>query len=210
MERAKQVAKILLRIKAVKLSINPSFTYSSGIKSPIYCDNRLIPSYPEEREKIISAWEEVIKENNIEFDVIAGTATAGIPWASFLAYKLNKPMVYVRSKPKGHGAGKQVEGTMHSGSRVLIVKDLISTGGSSLSSAQACQREHQAEIVGVLAIFNYQLKKSVQQFKENNISLFALSNFSTLVDVATENNFLPPEDKANVLAWNHDPHNWGQ
>ena len=129
---AKEIAQILLEKQAVKISTDPPFTWTSGMKSPIYCDNRLLISYPEERKKILEGFKNLIAENNLEFDVIGGTATAAIPWAAFLAFDLDKPMVYIRPKPKGHGAGRRVEGTMEKGSRVLIVEDLISTGGSSI------------------------------------------------------------------------------
>lgn len=203
-----EIASILLNIKAVTLSTNPPYTWTSGIKAPIYCDNRLLISYPEERAKIIAGFEKLIEENNLEFDVIGGTATAAIPWASFLAMKLNKPLVYIRPKPKDYGAGKQVEGTMPKGARVLIVEDLISTGGSSIRSGEACEREFDAKVVAVIAIFNYEMEKSKQEFSTKNIPLFTLSNFSTLIQVATEQNYLKPEDKENVLQWSKDPEHW--
>ncbi len=127
----KEIAKILLEKNAVKISTDPPFVWTSGLKSPIYCDNRLLVSYIDSRKKIITGFKKLIEDQNLEFDVIAGTATAAITWAAFLAAELDKPMVYVRPKPKGHGTGKQVEGTMSDGSRVLIVEDLFSTGGSS-------------------------------------------------------------------------------
>src|SRR3989338_9576666 len=164
MDTEEKVAQALLNIKAVQVRINPPFTWNTGLLAPIYCDNRLLISYPKERDLIIKGFKELIVSNNLQFDVIAGTATAGIPWASFLAMELNKPMVYVRAHPKDYGKTKQVEGFMPTGSRVLIVEDLISTGRSSLTSATACQREYNAKIAGVIAIFDYQMERAQQSF----------------------------------------------
>ena len=208
MTTAEETAKILLSIKAVTVSTNPPYTWASGMKAPIYCDNRLLISYPEERRKIINGFKKLIADNNLQFDVIGGTAMAAVPWASFLAYELNKPMVYIRPEPKGHGKGKQVEGFMKPGSRVLIVEDLISSGGSSLKSAAACQREYNAVITNIIAIFNYQMNQSKQAFHATHISLHTLSNFSTLIDVATQENYLTPTEKKQALSWSEDPENW--
>ena len=140
--------------------------------------------------------------------MLAGTATAAIPWAAFLAVELNKPMVYVRAQPKDYGATKQVEGFMQKGARVLIVEDLISTGRSSLTSAMACQREYKAQVEGVLAIFNYEMKRAKESFAENKIKLFALSNFSSLINVAAEAKYLNEEEKQSALSWSADPDAW--
>ena len=204
MTTAELIAKILLKLNAV----NPPFTWSSGLRTPIYCDNRLINSYPVEREQIVEGLKNLIKKNNIEFDVIAGTATAAISWAAFLAQVLSKPMVYVRPKPKGYGAGKQVEGTMKKGSRVLIVEDLISTGASALQSAVACKREYNAVVTNVIAIFTYQMQKAKDAFVEANVTLHTLSDFSKLVEIATKEKYLSEEDKAIALEWSKDPQAW--
>lgn len=203
-----EIAEILLNKKAVQISTNPPFTWTSGLRSPLYCDNRLLISFPEEREKIINAFIEIITENKIEFDVIGGTATAAIPWASFLAMKLRKPLVYIRPKPKEYGAGKQVEGTMERGSRVLIVEDLISTGGSSLRSAEACYKEYNATCVGVLAIFSYELEKAKQEFTSKKIPLFTLSNIASLLLVAEEKKYITPEQKNDIVQWKQNPETW--
>ena len=134
---ARQVAEILLNVNAVKLNVKEPFTYTSGIVSPIYTDNRVLISYPEERKFIVDGYINLIKERGLKPEYIAGTATAGIPWAAFVAERLDLPMVYVRNKPKGHGAGKQIEGMLPEGKSVLIIEDLVSTGGSSLNSVQA-------------------------------------------------------------------------
>jgi len=210
MTQEETIAKMLLDIKAVKVKVDPPFIWNTGLLAPIYCDNRLLISYPKERSLVVEGFKKLIVENNLQFDVIAGTATAGIPWAAFLAVELNKPMVYVRSQPKDYGATKQVEGFMEKGSRVLILEDLISTGRSSLTSVAACQREYNAQIIGVLAIFNYQMKIAKQSFSEAEISLMTLSNFSTLVQVAVAENYLTEEEKQNALSWGEDPEAWHQ
>lgn len=203
---AKEIAQILLEKQAVKISTDPPFTWTSGMKSPIYCDNRLLISYPEERKKILEGFKNLIAENNLEFDVIGGTATAAIPWAAFLAFDLDKPMVYIRPKPKGHGAGRRVEGTMEKGSRVLIVEDLISTGGSSIRSAQACEREFDAKIVAAMAIFTYGFEISKKGFEEFGIPFFTLSDFTSLVEVLD----VSEEERALVLGFSEDPEGWGR
>ncbi len=208
MTSAKEIAKLLLDIKAVTVRTNPPFTWASGIKAPIYCDNRLLISYPQERWQIIDCFIALIKEKKIEFDVIGGTATAAIPWAAFLSYELNVPMVYIRPEQKDHGKGKQVEGTIPSGSKVLIVEDLISTGGSSIKSAQACIREYHAQVSAVLAIFTYEMQKATAAFQEAGITPYALSSFSTLLSVAIEEKCLKPNEKMLAESWSADPENW--
>lgn len=208
MNREEIIAKNLLKIKAVQVRVKPPFRWNTGILAPIYGDNRLTISYPDERSFIVEEFKKIIQDNRLEFDVIAGTATAAIPWAAFLAWDLEKPMVYVRAQPKDYGAQKQVEGTMLKGSRVLIVEDLISTGRSSLASAAACEREYQAKIVAVLAIFNYEMEKAKKAFAEADINLFTLCNFSALIKVATEEKYLTPEEKSEALDWCKDPESW--
>src|SRR3990167_6060841 len=201
MQREEKIAKLLLDVNAVKVCVNPPFIWNTGLLAPIYTDSRLLISYPNERKAVVEAFEKLILENNLEFDVIAGTATAGIPWAAFLVFELHIPMVYVRAQPKDYGAAKQVEGRMEKGARVLIVEDLISTGRSSLTSAMACQREYKAQVEGVLAIFNYEMKRAKESFAENKIKLFALSNFSSLINVAAEAKYLNEEEKQSALSW---------
>ena len=151
-----------------------------------------------------------VLENNLELDVIAGTATAGIPWAAFLALELDKPLVYVRAQPKDYGAVKQVEGFMEKGSHVLIVEDLISTGRSSLISVAACQREYDAHIEGVVAIFDYQMRLAKESFAAAGIKLFTISNFFTLIHVAAEEQYLSNEEKESALLWGNNPEVWHQ
>jgi len=201
---AQKIAQILLKKQAVKISVDPPFTWTSGLKSPIYCDNRLLISYPQERQKILDGFKQLINDHHLEFDVLGGTATAAIPWAAFLAHELNVPMVYIRPKPKSHGAGKQVEGTMEKGARVLIVEDLFSTGGSSIKSAEACVREYEAEVVGVMAIFSYQMKKCVEAFAESGLKNFVLSDFPTLVQELE----MSDEQKVLISQFSKDPEGW--
>jgi orotate phosphoribosyltransferase len=208
MSTAENIAKLLLDIKAVRVQVNPPFVWNTGLLAPIYCDNRLLISYPKERRLVVDGLRQLVADNSLEFDVIAGTATAGIPWASFLALELNKPMVYVRSQPKDYGKAKQVEGTMPEGSRVLIVEDLISTGRSSLTSATACQKEYGAKIVAVISIFDYEMDRARKSFGEEKISLFSLSNFSTLVEVAAKEKHLTEQEKENALSWGNNPDVW--
>jgi orotate phosphoribosyltransferase len=201
---SKEVAKILLEKFAVKVSVNNLFTWTSGIKSPIYCDNRLLISYPEEREKIIEGFKLKIKENDLKFDVIGGTSTAGIPWASFLAQSLNLPMIYIRSKPKSHGAGNQIEGTMKKYSKVLIVEDLLSTGGSAVSSIKACQKEFDAEVIAVLGIFSYGFSVLENSFKNINIPFFTLSNYKSILEelnISLEEKIILKDFSKNPKIW---------
>ena len=165
MNKKEQTAKILFDLKAVKINVKEPFTFSSGIKSPIYCDNRVILGYPEAREQIVQGFLDIIDTENT--DVIAGVATAGISWAAFIAEKLGKPMAYVRSKPKGHGVGRQIEGAETAGKRVAVIEDLISTGGSSINAAEVL-RNSGADSVEVKAIFSYNFKSAFENFEKIN------------------------------------------
>jgi orotate phosphoribosyltransferase len=172
------IAKALLDNEAVKISLEKPFAWTSGISSPIYCDNRLLISSLSARNLILDKFIEKISLENWQPEVIAGTATAGIPWAAFLAERMQLPMVYIRPKPKAHGSGKQVEGTMKQGAKVLIIEDLFSTGNSSIVSAKACQREFDAEIISIGAIFSYGFPACKENFEVANSPYFSLENFS--------------------------------
>jgi orotate phosphoribosyltransferase len=202
-----QVAEILLKIKAVTLSPNKPYKFTSGIISPIYCDNRLLMSYPEERLKIRDFFIETIKDNNINFDIIAGTATSGIPHAAWLADKLEKPMIYVRAKAKEHGKENLIEGKLEKGQKVLVIEDLFSTGGSSAFVVKALQ-DAGCLVEFCLAIFSYELKQINENFTRLNCTPIALSNFSTLIDIAVKNNYIKEKDKKKVLEWSKDPWKW--
>lgn len=206
---ARQIAEGLLSIGAVALRPHQPFTWTSGIKSPIYCDNRLTMSYPEIRDLIAASFAAVISERYPEAEVVAGTATAGIPHAAFTAQKLGLPMAYVRDKAKGHGKENQIEGLIKPGQKVIVIEDLISTGGSSIKAAQAI-REAGAEPLAVMAIFSYQLDKAVQAFEESGVVLQTLSNYSALIEVAVEQGLIKPEDLALLKSWREDPSSFGQ
>ena len=163
---AQQIAEALLKINAVKVKIDPPFRWVSGIYSPVYCDNRLLISYPEQRKAVVEGFKQIIQEKNLTPDVIAGTATAAIPWAAFVAYDLNLPMVYIRPEKKEHGAGKQIEGVIQEGQKVLIIEDLISTGGSSIKAAEAVKTEAKGVVTDILAIVTWELQKATDRFQE--------------------------------------------
>lgn len=206
---AKKIAGRLLDIGAVALRPHQPFTWTSGIKSPIYCDNRLTMSYPDIRDLIAESFAAIIRESYPDTEVIAGTATAGIPHAAFVAQKLGLPMAYIRDKAKGHGKENQIEGLIRTGQKVVVIEDLISTGGSSIKAAQAV-REAGADTLGVLAIFSYQLDKAVQAFADAGIPLRTLSNYGTLIDVAVERGEIQSEDLALLKSWREDPGSFGK
>ncbi|WP_374056609.1 orotate phosphoribosyltransferase [Rossellomorea sp. FM04394] len=203
-----EIAKKLLDIEAVFLNPSEPFTWSSGIKSPIYCDNRLTLSYPAVRDEISTGLVEIIKENFPHVEVIAGTATAGIPHAAWVSEKLNLPMCYVRSKAKAHGKGKQIEGKAAPGQKVVVVEDLISTGGSCITAVNAL-REAGCDVLGVVAIFTYELEKGKRMFDEQDIEAYALSDYSSLLDAAVQNEIIREDELEQLKLWREDPENWG-
>ena len=199
------IAKILLDAQAVVLNSKRPFTYSSGIKSPVYCDNRILMSFPEKREAIIRAFLDKIKGK--EFDVIAGIATAGIPWCTWLAKELNKPMIYVRGKAKEHGKENQIEGKMSKNQKIIVIEDLVSTGSSSIFAIEAIKQAG-GVVEDCMAIFTYELDSSIRKFKEVNCNLTTLTNFTTLIKVASEINYIKPEEKSIILSWKENPEEW--
>ncbi|MGX7148907.1 orotate phosphoribosyltransferase [Enterococcus ureasiticus] len=206
-ELAKKIAKDLLEIEAVFLSPNEPFTWASGIKSPIYCDNRITMSYPVVRKDIANGLAEKIKQTYPDVEVIAGTATAGIPHAAWVADILDLPMVYIRSKAKEHGKGNQIEGRIFKGQKMVVIEDLISTGGSVLEAADAAQREG-ADVLGVAAIFTYELPKGKETFAAHKMELITLTNYSKLIDAALESNYIEENDVALLKEWKQYPENW--
>ena len=196
----KQVAEILLQVGAVELSPNDPFTWASGIQSPIYCDNRLTMADPVGRKVIAKGLANIIREQFPEANVVAGTATAGIPHAAWIADELELPMAYIRSTPKGHGQGRQTEGNMQKGDRAIIGEDLISTGGSSLNAAEAVKREGY-DVAGDVSIFTYGLNKADDMFKEAGLEYASLTNFAALVEVAEQNGAIAKEDIDGLLSW---------
>jgi len=205
MERT--VAEILLGIKAVKLRADPPFRWASGMLSPIYIDNRMLMSYPAERKTIVNCLANVIKGMGIKADVIAAVATSGIPWAAWVAADLEKPMIYVRPKPKDHGLENLIEGRIEPGQNAVVIEDLVSTGGSSVSVVKTI-REAGGKADNCLAIFSYEFRKAIDNFKEAKCRLITLTNFSTLAQVATEMGFIKKDEKETILEWSKDPDNW--
>jgi orotate phosphoribosyltransferase len=206
MDLSKEIAKSLLQINAVKLSPQNPFTWASGIKSPIYCDNRITLSFPAVRDLIINGFVEKSKVFE-PFDIVAGVATAGIPHGALLADRLAKPFIYVREKAKSHGRQNQIEGLITEGSRVLVIEDLISTGGSSLKAVEAL-REAGCIVVGILAIFTYGFDKATSVFKEANCPFDTLSDYDTLIVQAIDNQYVMPEELATLSAWRQSPETW--
>lgn len=204
---AKQIAEKLLQIKAIKLDPTNHFTWASGWFSPIYCDNRKTLSYPEVRTFIKDSFVKVIKENFKDFDVIAGVATGAIAQGALVADALEKPFVYIRSQAKDHGLGNQIEGKLDAGQKVLIIEDLISTGGSSLSAAEAV-RNAGCEVVGMVAIFTYNFQKAIDAFNAANVKLITLSNYNILIQQALETGYITTEDVELLNQWRIAPDKW--
>lgn len=204
---AREVAEYLLEIKAVVLNPAEPFTWASGLKSPIYCDNRKTLSHPKVRNYIKTAFADTISEEFKNCDVIAGVATAGIPHGVLIADVLNKPFIYVRDKAKGHGLENQIEGKLDKGQKVVVVEDLISTGGSSLKAVDAI-RAAGGEVLGLGAIFTYGFEKSVKAFDAARCPLFTLSDYPTLLEVATAQDYITAKEKQLLLEWYKNPEGW--
>lgn len=203
-----QISEALLETGAVSLRPNRPFTWSSGLKSPIYCDNRITISHPSVRDLIALGFAEAIRERYPQAEVVAGIATGGIPHGAFVAQKLNLPMIYVRDKAKGHGKENLIEGDLKPGQKVVMIEDLISTGGSSIKAALAV-REAGAEVLGVLAIFSYQLDKATVNFKEAGIPFDSLSNYTALIDVALKLGKIGEQDIEPLRSWRENPERYG-
>ena len=207
MTLASRIAAYLLDIQAVYLKPENPFTWASGIKSPIYTDNRITLSYPETRNFIENGFVDTIKAHFPEVEVIAGTATAGIPHGAIIADKMSLPFAYIRSKPKDHGAGNQIEGRVLKGQKMVIIEDLISTGGSVLDAAAAAKREG-ADVLGVVAIFTYELPKASQNFEEAGVQLLTLSTYSDLIQVAKEKGYITADGLQLLQKFKEDQENW--
>lgn len=203
----KQIASHLLDIGAVFLRPNDPFTWSSGIKSPIYCDNRLTLSFPNVRKDIATGLQKLIEEHFPEVDVIAGTATAGIPHAAWVSDLMNLPMCYVRSKAKSHGQGNQIEGKVTKGQKVVVVEDLISTGGSAITCVEAL-REAGCEVLGIVSIFTYELQAGQDKLDAANVASYSLSNYSALIEVALEKGIIAEGDLTKLQEWRQNPAEW--
>ncbi|MDO5365819.1 orotate phosphoribosyltransferase [Streptococcus dysgalactiae] len=207
MTLASRIAADLLDIQAVYLKPENPFTWASGINSPIYTDNRITLSYPETRNLIENGFVDTIKAHFPEVEVIAGTATAGIPHGAIIADKMSLPFAYIRSKPKDHGAGNQVEGRVLKGQKMVIIEDLISTGGSVLDAVAAAKREG-ADVLGVVAIFTYELPKASQNFEEAGVQLITLSTYSDLIQVAKEKGYITADGLQLLQKFKEDQENW--
>jgi len=202
---SRQVAEALLEIKAVSIvGEDQLFTWVSGIKSPVYCDNRMTISFPKVRDLIANGFADRIRTKYKDVEVIAGTATAGIPHAAWVAQILDLPMVYVRSNPKGHGKGKQIEGYLKPGSKVVLIEDLLSTGGSSMKACEAL-REEGAEVLSVLAIFSYNFAQVDAIFNEKEIAFETLTDYKTILPIEVEKNYVDESSKETLLKWSDNP-----
>ena len=206
---AAKTAESLLEIKAVKLNKNNPFTWASGWKSPIYCDNRKTLSYPSIRTFLRQKFSEIIKEEFGDVDVIAGVATGAIAIGVLVAQELGKPFVYVRSGSKGHGLRNKVEGVYSAGQTVVVIEDLISTGGSSLAAVEAL-RDGGADVKGMVAIFTYGFKVAEDRFKEADVRLFTLSDYNMLIDQAATSGYVKDEDIQSLQVWRQNPAEWGK
>ncbi|MDD5469713.1 MAG: orotate phosphoribosyltransferase [Candidatus Peribacteraceae bacterium] len=210
MPHGKRIAELLINIGAVKLSVDPPFTWTSGIKSPIYCDNRMLYSHPEARKFVVDALVQRIRSLSVEPDAIAGTATAAIGWAALVADRMDLPFVYVRSKAKEHGAQKRIEGDSVAGKHVVLVEDLFSTGGSAISSVEALREEGKATVSDVVAIFTYEMNASTEKAQEARVQLHPLSTFGILLEVAVEQGRLEPDALVKVGEFSSNPQEWGK
>lgn len=205
----KIVAKQLLDVKAVKLNVENPFTWASGWKSPIYCDNRKVLSYPAARKVVYESFVEIINKHFKDVDVIAGVATGAIAYGMLVAEAMGKPFVYVRPKPKDHGTGSQIEGDLPKGAKVVVVEDLISTGGSSLSAVD-CLQKSGAVVLGMVAIFTYNFIRARRAFEYANVELHTLSHYEALLEEAVAENYIKQEDMEVLKQWRINPENWGK
>lgn len=206
-QRAAKLAKFLLEIHAVKLNPDQPFTWTSGIQSPIYCDNRMVLSFPEVRNLVKNELAAMKKAHFPQADLLAGIATGGIAHGALVADLLNMSYCYVRPEPKMYGLKNQIEGRMQPGDKVVLIEDLISTGKSSLQAADAV-REAGGELVGLLALFTYGFSDAEQRFKDAGIPFYTISNFATLCEVAVKEGFLPAEKLQPVLEFAKNPQGW--
>jgi orotate phosphoribosyltransferase len=204
----KKTAEYLLQIKAIKLQPSNPFTWASGWKSPIYCDNRKTLSFPEVRSYIRDSFAAIIKDLYPQTEMIAGVATGAIAHGALVSDKLGLPFIYVRSGAKEHGLGNQIEGYFEKGQKVVVIEDLISTGGSSLNAVNAL-RESGCEVLGMVAIFTYEFKKAADAFASQNCQLNVLSNYSVLVETALKTGYIGQTEVETLKNWRLDPVNWG-
>jgi orotate phosphoribosyltransferase len=207
MDNKKAVAEKLLQINAIKLSVDKPFTWASGWKSPIYCDNRKVLSYPYARDFIKSELCNLIFQSYNDSEIIAGVATAGIAWGAMAADQLKLPYIYVRPKPKDHGLGNQIEGFYEDGKKVIVVEDLISTGKSSLLVVDVL-RNAGLQIAGMVSIFNYGFDEAKNAFAKANVNIRSLTDYDSIIALAVEKNIVAENDQNTLLNWRADPANW--
>ena len=203
-----QTAELLLKLKAIKLNPNDPFIWTSGWKSPIYCDNRILLSDPKSRNIIANYFSEIIKNKYDDVEVIAGVATGAIGIGILVAQKLNLPFIYVRPEAKKHGRKNQIEGKISENQKIVVIEDLISTGKSSLNAVKVL-RESNLEVLGMVAIFTYGFNKSIENFEKNKIDLDTLCDYNELIKKATEIKYVSKKDSETLKKWNEDPENWG-
>ena len=209
MTNEKAVAEKLLQVGAVKLSPAEPFTWASGWKSPIYCDNRKVLSFPYVRDFIKSEMCNVIFEQFGEADMLAGVATAGIPWGAMAADQLKLPYIYVRPKPKEHGLGNQIEGAYEPTNKILVIEDLISTGKSSLQVVDVL-RKAGLQVIGMVSIFNYGFNIADEAFQKANVPFKSLTNYSSMIDLAVEKGIVDPSTQDLLMQWRESPSTWNQ
>ena len=204
---ADKISEILLNLNAVMLRTKPPFRWTSGILSPIYTDNRILMSYPKQRDFIVNSFIKLIRKNKIKFDGFAGTATAGIPWAAWLSQKLKKPMIYVRSEAKEHGKENLVEGKIEEGKIYIVVEDLVSTGSSSINTINAL-RDKNGVVEHCIAIFTYELEKAKINFENANVKLLTLTDFTSFVKTALKKKYISKEQLSHIMDWKKHPEGW--
>ena len=209
MKRELVVAEKLVQINAVKLNIQNPFTWASGWKSPIYCDNRKILSFPHVRDFIKSEMTNAVFTEFPDAEVIAGVATAGIPHGALIADLLSLPFIYVRSKPKEHGMGNQIEGVLETGQKVVVIEDLISTGKSSMEAVDAIKAAG-GEVIGLCSVFNYGFDTAAEVFIKNNIKTLSLSNYDALLELSLERKTISEQELEHLRTWRQDPSAWGK
>jgi len=207
MTNQQAVAEKLLQIKAIRLNAENPFTWASGWKSPIYCDNRRILSFPHEREFIKSEMSNLIFTEFQDAELLAGVATAGIAWGALSADQLKLPFIYVRPKPKEHGLGNQIEGYYEPGQKVVVVEDLISTGKSSLQVVEVL-RQQKVDVLGMVSIFQYGFDTAVNAFKEANVPFFSLTSYPVLIEMAIQKGLVAADQQDVLMEWSKDPGNW--
>lgn len=204
---ADKIAEILLKINAVIIRTENPFKLVSGLLSPIYTDHRLLMSYPQERDFVVKSLIRLLKKKNIQFDAVAATATAGIPWGAWISQKLDRPMAYVRGESKDHGRENLVEGIIGQNKKYLIVEDMVSTGKSSVNTINAV-RQKGGIVEDCIAIFTYDFQKAKENFGSQNVKLHTLTNFTSMAKSAIKNNYINKEQLAKLREWNSSPETW--